>query len=418
MRARILGIALILAGCASACGGGGSSETAKPAATVATPPAWTLKVDPLALPVAMRSNAPQMTVSSRGVLLSWIEPADKTASLKFAERTPSGWSEAKQVASGSNWFLSYADMPTVMRLRDGTLVSNWYLTTNILVEGYDILLAYSKDEGKTWSKPQKPNRDKTKTQHGFVSMFEPPGGGLGLVWLDARDQENNTADPEGGSIALYAATFDAAFKPTGETMVNARVCECCSTAAAVTDQGVITAFRDRSEKEIRDIAVTRLENGKWSDAKTVHDDNWEIDSCPVNGPAISARGTQVAVAWFSAKDNKGRSFAAFSSDAGRTWGQPIALEDQTSRGYVDIELLEDGSALASWVEFEGGRSQFKIRRVEPSGARSSSITIANGEAGVVGYPRIARNGQELVFAWTEGKDEEAQQVKGAVARLP
>jgi len=365
----------------------------------------------------MRSNEPQMTVSSRGVILSWVEQGDKTAALKFAERTSSGWSEPKQVASGSNWFLSYADMPTVMRLRDGTLVSNWYLSTNPIAEGYDILLAYSKDEGKTWSRPQKPHRDKTKTQHGFVSMFEPPSGGLGLVWLDARDQENNTTDPEGGSIGLYAATFDASLKPTGETMVNGRVCECCSTAAAVTDEGVITAFRDRSQKEIRDIAVTRLENGTWSEAKTVHDDNWEVDSCPVNGPAISARGRQVAVAWFNAKDNKGRSFAAFSSDAGRTWGQPIALEDQMSRGYVDIELLDDGSAVASWVEFEGGRSQFKVRRIEPSGTRSSAITIANGEGGVIGYPRVARSGDELVFAWTEGKDEEAQHVKGAVARL-
>jgi len=366
----------------------------------------------------MRSNEPQMTVSSRGVLLSWVEAGDKTAALKFAERTATVWSEAKQVAAGSNWFLSYADMPTVMRMRDGTLVSNWYLSTNPIAEGYDILLAYSKDEGKTWSRPQKPHRDKTKTQHGFVSMFEPSSGGLGLVWLDARDQENNTTDPEGGSIGLYAATFDPSWKQTGESMINARVCECCSTAAAVTDEGVITAFRDRSAKEIRDIAVTRLENGKWTEAKTVHDDNWEVDSCPVNGPAISAHGRQVAVAWFNAKDNKGRSFAAFSSDAGRTWSQPIALEDQTSRGYVDIELLDDGSAVAAWVEFDGGRSQFRVRRIEPSGMRSSSITIANGEGGVVGYPRIARSGQELVFAWTEGKDEEAQHVKGAVARLP
>ena len=84
----------------------------------------------------MRSTEPQMTVSSRGVLLSWVEPADKISALKFAERTPSGWSEARQVASGANWFLSYADMPTVMRMRDGTLVSNWYLSTNLLAEGY------------------------------------------------------------------------------------------------------------------------------------------------------------------------------------------------------------------------------------------------------------------------------------------
>ena len=417
MRAQFAAIALIASIGAAACGGGSSSPPAQPASTTPAPPAWSIKVEPLALPVGMRSTEPQMTVSSRGVLLSWVEPSDKTAALKFTERTSSGWSEARQVASGANWFLSYADMPTVMRLRDGTLVSNWYLSTNPIAEGYDILLAYSKDDGKTWSRPQKPHRDKTKTQHGFVSMFEPPAGGLGLVWLDARDQENNTTDPEGGSIGLYAASFDTKWKQTGETMVNARVCECCSTAAAVTDEGVVTAFRDRSEKEIRDIAVTRLENGKWTDPKTVHDDNWEVDSCPVNGPAISARGRQVAVAWFNAKDNKGRSYAAFSSDAGRTWSQPIALEDKVSRGYVDIELLDDGSAVASWVEFEGGRSQFKVRRVEPSGARSASITIANGEGGVIGYPRIARSGDELVFAWTEGKDEEAQHVKGASARV-
>jgi hypothetical protein len=369
------------------------------------------------LPAGARSTEPQFTVSNRGVLLSWVEQSDKVASLKFAERTANGWSDAKQVASGDNWFLSYADMPTVMRMRDGTLVSNWYLSTNPTAEGYDILLAYSKDDGKTWSRSVKPHRDKTKTQHGFVSMFEPPSGGLGLVWLDARDQENNTKDPEGGVVSLYAASFDSNWKQTGETMVNTRVCECCSTAAAVTDDGVVTAFRDRTEKEIRNIAVTRLDGSKWTDAQPVHDDNWEVDSCPVNGPAISAHGRQVAVAWFNAKDNKGKAFAAFSTDAGRTWGEPIRLDDQVSRGYVGITMLDDGSAVATWVEFADGRSQFRLRRVEPSGAKSASITVANGEAGVSGYPRIARSGNEIVLAWTEG-NEDAQRVKGAVARVP
>ena len=41
---------------------------------------------------------------------------------------------------------------------------------------------------------------------------------------------------------------------------------------AVTSDGVITAFRDRSDKEIRDIAVSRLENGTWTPGTTrVHE---------------------------------------------------------------------------------------------------------------------------------------------------
>ena len=249
-------------------------------------------------------------------------------------------------------------------------------------------------------------------------MFEPAAGGLGLGVADARDQENNTTDPEGGVISLYAARFDNTLKQTGETKVNTRVCECCSTAAAVTDEGVVTAFRDRSDKEIRDIAVTRLEGDTWSDAKIVHDDNWEVDSCPVNGPALSARGKQVAVAWFSAKNEKGQSFVAFSPDAGRTWGQPIRLDDQVSRGYVDVELLDDGAAVATWVEFAGGHSQLRMRRIDASGTKSPAITIADGTSGVSGYPRVAHNGKELIIAWTEGTGEEAQHVKAVRALLP
>ena len=185
----------------------------------------------------------------------------------------------------------------------------------------------------------------------------------------------------------------------------------------VTPDGIVAAFRDRSAKEIRDIHVTRLENGTWSDAQIVHADNWEIDACPVNGPALSARGRQLAAAWFTGKDDKGRAFAAFSTDAGRTWSAPIRLDDQEALGHVDVEMLDDGSAVATWVEFADNRSQFRMRRIEPSGMRSPPITIS-GDSRVSGYPRVARSGNELVFAWTEGAESEGmQKVKGAIARL-
>jgi hypothetical protein len=407
--ARCLVIAAIATGC-----GSGNPETAAPT-TSAAPPAWTVKVEPLDVPAGENSMAPQLTASNRGVLVSWLEQADPEYVLKFAERSSGAWSPAQKIASDKNWFVSAADVPTVLRLSDGTLVANWYPAVDFRLEAYDIRLSYSKDEGKTWARPLIPHHDNTRTQHGFVSLFEMPAGGLGLVWLDGRNQGKQ---PEDAEMAMYFASYDTAWKQTAEVSANARVCECCTTSAVVTPDGVVAAFRDRSAKEIRDIYVSRLENGKWTDAQVVHADNWEIDACPVNGPALSARGRQLVAGWFTGKDDKGQAYAAFSTDAGRTWSAPIRLDDQTSLGHVDVEMLDDGSAVATWVEFADARSQFRMRRVEPSGMRSASITI-NGDGRVSGYPRVARSGNELVFAWTEGVEGEgALKVKGAIARVP
>lgn len=374
-----------------------------------------MKLDPQYMSPGPNTSAPQLTTSGRGVIASWLEQADTSFNLKFAERSKGTWSEQHTIASDRNWFVSAADVPSVMRMSNGTLVANWYPAVDFRLEAYDIRLSYSTDEGRTWAAPIVPHHDKTRTQHGFVSLFEMPAGGLGLVWLDGRNQGKQ---PEDAEMALYFASFDSSWKQTIEVSANERVCECCTTSAVVTPDGVVAAFRDRSPKEIRDIHVTRLENGQWTDAQVVHADNWEIDACPVNGPALSARGRQLAAAWFTGKDDKGQAFAAFSSDAGRTWGAPIRLDDQTSLGHVDVEMLDDGSAVATWVEFADSRSQFRLRRVETSGRRSASINIS-GESRVSGYPHVARSGNELVFVWTEGSEGEGmQRVRGAVARLP
>ena len=368
---------------------------------------------PLEVPAKAGSAHPQLTSSSKGAVLSWLDQ-DEATTLRFAERAAGSWSEPQTVSTGKDWFITAADVPSVLRMKNGTLVANWYPTTDESIEAYDTSLSYSRDDGKTWSKAFSPHHDGTKTQHGFVSLLELGDGGLGMVWLDGRDQEQNTTDPLGGSMALYFASFDSAWKQTAEGVVNARVCECCQTAAVMTADGPLTAFRDRTAEEIRDIKVSRLDGGKWSSETSLHDDNWKIEACPINGPALSARGRQVAAAWFAAPNDDGHAFVAFSQDAGKTWGSAIRLDDEASLGRVDIEMLDNGSAIASWMEFANGRSQFKVRRISASGQRSPPSDVP-GAGRVSGYPRMTRSGDELILAWTE--TENGQQVKAAAARL-
>src|SRR5687768_13540789 len=294
---------------------------------------WSPTLEELASPAGRTSGQPQISASPRGLVLSWIEGAGQKASLRFAERTAGGWSAAREVASGSDWFVNWADVPSVVRLASGDLVAHWLQKSGHDTYAYDVRLSYSKNNGKTWSTSFTPHSDGSKTEHGFASLFQMAGAGLGLVWLDGRamtPESGHGSHGAGGAMSVRFATFDAGWKQTSEIPVDLRVCECCPTTTAVTSDGPIAAFRNRTDDEIRDIYISRFENGNWTEPKPVHQDGWKINACPVNGPMLSARGRDVAVAWFTVKEDQGRAFAAFSQDAGRTFGGPIRLDDNGS----------------------------------------------------------------------------------------
>jgi hypothetical protein len=349
-----------------------------------------------------------MSSSPRGLILSWIERDGQNAALRFAERTSDGWSAARSVASGSDWFVNWADVPSVIRLASGELVAHWLQKSGPDTYAYDVRLAYSTDDGKTWSASFTPHSDGTRTEHGFASLVQMPGG-LALAWLDGRAMKAGGAHDDHGSnagaMSVRFATFSRDWKQTSEMPVDLRVCECCPTSAAVTSDGPIVAYRNRGDDEVRDIFISRLERGKWTEPKAVHADGWKIAACPVNGPMLSARGRRVVVAWFTAQGDLPRAYAAFSSDAGRTFGTAVRLDDAGSLGRVDVELMADGSAIASWIEFADQRAQFRVRRVEASGAKSPAVTIsALAGSRASGYPRIGLDRDRLVLAWTESEN--------------
>lgn len=382
------------------------------------PREWSLTFAAVASPAGDASAQPQLTASADGVILSWLENAGTQATLEFAEWTGTVWSEARPIVSGDNLFANYADVPSVMRLADRTLVAHWLQLAGGRSAGYDLQLARSLDDGHTWSRPFSPHHDGTRTEHGFASLFDS-GNGLGLVWLDGRAiKPGMTPNDEGtGDMALRAAHFDRQWKQLSEDAVDRRVCECCPTAAAVTSDGPIVAYRNRSPEEVRDIYVSRFTGNGWTVPAPVHDDGWKIDGCPVNGPAIGARQRNVAVAWFTAPKDEGHAFVAFSQDGGRLFSPPVQVDTAGSLGRVDVEQLADGSAVVGWIELAGGGAAYKVRRVERDGKRSAPVTVTDrGDRRNSGYPRLARRGDDLIVAWT-GSGERLR-IETAVARLP
>jgi len=370
-----------------------------------------LRVEAVATPAGAASAVPQMTVEGDRVVLSWVERAGLTSTLKFAERTPSGWSAPMTVIASDHLMVNSADVPSVRALPDRSFVAHWMEENGPDPEAYDLRVAWSAD-GRTWTKPVAPNRDTTMSQHGFASLFPTAGGGTGVVWLDGR-----TTHGDEGDMQIRSAMFDKTHTPLGESLIDSRVCECCPTSVAIGADGPIAAYRNRTTAEIRDIYVTRLAAaGKWSMPVRVHADNFKIEACPINGPAIAARGTDVVVGWFTAPKEVERSYVAFSHDGGRTFGPPTRVEDEGTLGRMQVAFAPDGAAVVGWVEFANDdTSTFKIRRIDATGARGPSAAVAAVSG--TRFPRMAVAKNEAVLAWTES-EKDSSRVKTARIKLP
>ncbi|MEW5982489.1 MAG: sialidase family protein [Acidobacteriota bacterium] len=377
---------------------------------------------PLPSPAAAGAMAPHLSASPDGrVYLSWLEPAgDAGWRFRVAERQAGAWDVRADVAQGTSFFANWADVPSVFAAKDGRLAAHWLEKMGASTYAYGIRVRSSSDAGKTWSAAVIPHRDQSPTEHGFLSFFDAPGGGIGMVWLDGRETAASPRESGhghgGGAMTLRATTLTAEGDFGADVLVDDRVCDCCPTAAVATANGVLAAYRDRSATEIRDIGLARLEGGRWQRLGAVHPDGWEIPGCPVNGPALAAGGDTVVVAWFTAAGDQGRANVVFSRDRGATFGTPARIDDGSPLGRVDVELLPDGSAIVVWIESSKGQAAVRARRVFLDGRRGPATTLADvGNDRSSGHPRVVRSGRELIFAW---RTAAPHNLVTAVAQIP
>jgi len=366
------------------------------------------ELEPLSPPLGEGSLWPGLSTQGDKVVLSWQESDGGDAwSVKTAIIDEAGWGPAHTVARSTEergFFVNWSDFASVEILGSDLLVAHWLVRGPDGGYDYGIRVARSTDGGLMWTEPWSPHTDRTRTVHGFVSKFPLDDGGIGLVWLDAR----NSVDMGGkkgipGAMALRYRSLDRDGVPGSELLLDERVCDCCQTDVAVSASGPVVVYRDRSEGEVRDIYVTRLVDGQWTEGTPVYRDGWVIAACPVNGPAVAARGDELAVAWFTGAGNERKAQVAFSSDGGVHFGEPIRVDDGTSLGRVDVLWLENGSALVMWVERRPRVAEILVRQVWPDGKIGEEMFVTTTSAGRdSGFPQMVQDGRgRVVFAWTD-----------------
>lgn len=391
--------ALAIAGCALvACAG--DSTTRGP-----------LVVSTESVPATEGAQFPNLAEDADGeALMIWYEPASgDTIALRVARRRADGtWTDVRDVARRTDFWVNWADFPSVAPSGSGPggsgMVAHWPQRNGPETYAYEVRVSGT-DASGAWAEGRAPHRAGVRAEHGFVSLLPEADGEVSVFFLDGgANLHGEMSASELGHAApmsLAANRWSSEMGEASKQVLDARICDCCQTSAARTSDGAVLVYRDRTENEIRDISIVRRVNGTWTAPQPVHRDGWQLNACPVNGPAVAASGDTVVVAWFTGARDTLKVQVAMSTDGGATFGTPVRVDEGQPAGRVDVAWMHDGTYV-SWMERAGGDTAYvRLRRVERDGTQGDAVTVGTTKANrTSGFPRMARVAGGLVLAWT------------------
>lgn len=354
-----------------------------------------------------------------GLLLSWVERQSGGHALRYARFAGDAWSAPDTALSGADWFVNWADTPGMLAFSDGGLAAFTLAKSGPGTYAYDVRLAFADGAGN-WGESFAVHDDGTQTEHGFVSLWREGEDALGIAWLDGRNTGGGGHDGHAhgsphGAMSFRAAVLGRDGGKRAEHELDARTCDCCTTASAAVGKERWLAYRGRDEAEIRDIRIARRDaQGRWLAPVTAHDDRWYMPACPVNGPSLASSQAGVFLAWFTAPDRPRVRLARLDA-SGRAEGPPLELAEADALGRVALAADADTVWLA-WFTEDRQAARLWLACFDPAlveRGRAQVAELPRGRAG--GLPRLAllqgrahlvatdvEQGQPRLRGWTAG----------------
>jgi hypothetical protein len=318
---------------------------------------------------------------------------------------------------------------------DGDASANGEQPPRVLMQGADLEIlwvskragvsgiraAASTDGGLTFAPARSITPAGLTGARGWESATLGADGVVHAVWLDGRAAPSPSSDTRASAAQAPAAAvpgphhhhgamrqdiYHAMWKgadPPVETLVASNVCFCCKTAVVSRGTNVFVAWRHLFPGGVRDIAMARSTDGgrTFQDPVRVSEDNWKIDACPDDGPAmtIDRRGA-LHVTWPTlVNDPDGQRMAIFESssqDGGATFS-PRARVDAATGGPAHPRIATGiaGPGAVVWDELALGARRVLFR---PVGGGPPTVLSAGG---IPSYPAIVPLDDGFVVAWTD-----------------
>ena len=357
-------------------------------------------------PFPENSSESFLLSTDKDLFISWTEQVLDSNFLYVTKLEGGSWSNKKLITKGTDWFVNWADFPSISYNNLSNSIFSFHLQKSS-EETFSYDVNYHINSKETWKDMNKIHDDNTFSEHGFVSSI-PYKDGFMVSWLDGRNTYGvGDHGHAKGAMTIRSAVLDFNGNIVSQNVIDEMVCECCQTSMAISGDIPIVVYRDRSEGEIRDIYYSRYIDSNWTEPHPIHNDGWEINGCPVNGPNVDSYGDNVVVSWFSASNGRPKVNLKFSTDNGRTFGDKILIDEveNSPLGRVDIEFISETEAMISWLSTVDGKGKLLIRKIK-----------TNGEIGLIkvvdeisterstGFPQIEKFNDDVYISWTDNSE--------------
>jgi hypothetical protein len=389
------------------------------------------------------SSFASLAASEQFVTLAWgARTSDGATDVYVATSTDGGRvfsTPARVNAVPGDASLSGEQPPRIaLTPRPNALPSIVVVWTSKADSGTRLLSARSDDAGRSFALPIPVPGSEAAGNRGWEAVTTTRDGAVLALWLDHR--ESSTGRTTSGSAShekhhhlnskgtstdgvaraqlsrLFFATVGEADSPRS---ITGGVCYCCKTAIATdASGGVYAAWRHVYPGNVRDIAFSKSADGghTFTPPVRISDDNWVLDGCPENGPAMVVdRAQRIHVVWPTlvpgatpAREPTLALFYAMSLDGRRFTPRQQIPTDGVPR-HPQVTLGDEGELIVAWDEQARGTRRVALARatVDANGhARFGRRPIDDSLRAE--YPAIATVDNATVVVWTSGSAGQSQ----------
>ena len=287
-----------------------------------------------------------------------------------------------------------------------------------------IVAAHSDDAGQSFSPPQPLHETSQPAFRGFQSAAVGPDGTLYVTWLDGRHADGRKRQPHAAPRQdVYHAAWKPGYQPR-EVQLQDDVCFCCKTATGVSSNGAISvAWRHLYPDSVRDVAFVRQTDGSFRPPARVSEDHWELAGCPDDGPSLAIdSGGSAHLVWPTVVQHTSPAktvFYARSTD-GQEFSKRLAVPrlGGDTMSHPRLTLDDRERPVVVWEERHDGARRIGLTYLPARGAGVFRAAISLDAIGRAQYPAVAPVPGAVVVAWTSGSELDGSTVAMRRVALP